>query len=98
MAIVISPRTLRKLGAKHQVSEQEVEQCFENLTGLLLIDSREDHRTNPPTLWFLALTNKRRLLKVCYVQDGNDQIVKTVYVPNETEVGIYRRRGGTIGL
>lgn len=98
MAIRISERVLRKLEEKHQVTEKEVQQCFENRTGLLLEDSREDHRTDPPTLWFLAPTNNRRLLKVCYVQVGNDQEIKTVFEPNETEMRIYRRLSGSTDI
>ncbi len=54
----ISGGVLDKLANKHQVERKEVEQCFRNINGPLLIDNREDHRTNPPTLWFLSYTNK----------------------------------------
>ena len=90
MAIVISAAVLEKLLDKHQVSEVEVHQCFQNICGGLLIDNREEHRTNPPTLWFIAMTNKRRLLKVCYMQIGADQHVKSVFEPVEIELRIYR--------
>lgn len=90
MAIVISAGILSKLQDKHQVTEAEVRQCFDNICGGLLIDDREDHRTDPPTLWFIAMTNKRRLLKICYVQKGADQHVKSAFDPIEIEMRIYR--------
>jgi hypothetical protein len=92
MAIVLSQAVLSKLQDKHNVAEFEVRQCFENICGGLLIDDREDHRTNPPTLWFIAMTNKRRLLKVCYVQIGADQHVKSTFEPIEIELRIYRAK------
>ena len=47
--------------------------------------TREEHRTNPPTHWFLAETCYGRLLKVVFVPDtnGKDIYIKTAYEPNE---------------
>lgn len=90
--IVISKEVKKKLEEKHDVSEAEVHQCFSNMTGQLLIDTREDHKTDPQTVWFIAPTNKRRLLKVCYVPNG-DFYLRTCYPPNETELRIYRKYG-----
>lgn len=85
----ISTTILQKLNEKHDVTRREVEQCFENMDGPLLIDDREDHRSDPPTLWFLARTNRNRLLKVVYIQRGEKIHLRTCYTPNETEVSIY---------
>lgn len=90
VSIVISKGTETKLKEKHSVDLKEVEQCFENRTGTLLKDLREDHQSDPPTLWFLALTNRNRLLKVCFIQRGADQHIRTVYAPNDTEIRIYK--------
>lgn len=92
--IVISDSIRAKLADKHQVTEREVEQCFENIDGPLLIDNREDHRTDPPTLWFISRTNHNRLLKVAYIQRGNSIYLRTCYEPNETEMQIYSRHLG----
>lgn len=91
--IIISSEVLEKLAIKHNVEQREVEQCFENLIGLFLEDDREDHRTDPPTLWFIAPTNKDRLLKVVFIFiDGNVHI-KSAFEPNEIEISIYERCG-----
>ncbi len=87
--LVISTATLTKLQDKHSVERREVEQCFENIDGPLLIDDREDHHTDPQTLWFISKTNKNRLLKVAYIQRGSTVFLKTCYEPNDDEIQIY---------
>lgn len=89
----ISPDILRKLSLKHSVTRQEVEQCFINRVGRLLIDTRENHKTDPPTLWFLSLTDRSRLLKVVYIQIGSTIHLKSAFSPNETEIEIFSRHG-----
>ena len=89
----ISPDIQRKLSFKHSVTRLEVEQCFVNRSGRLLMDTREKHKTDPPTLWFLALTNQSRILKIVYIQKGFQLILKTAYEPNEIELDIYERFG-----
>ena len=92
MAFVISPDVARKLQAKSPpVTQQEIEQCFENRHASLLIDKRLRNRTTPPTLWFIAKTNHRRDLKVVYIQMGADIVIKTAYEPNPDECRIYTK-------
>lgn len=92
-AIIISDGILAKLRDKHDVSRAEVEQCFQNRCGMFLRDNREDHRTDPPSLWFIAETNKGRLLKVvCMFVDGNIHI-KSVFEPNDDEIRLYEAQG-----
>ena len=87
----ISKVVEEKLLKKHGVCRREVEQCFENRRGVLLKDDREDHKTNPPTMWFLSFTNKGRLLKVVFIQSGCLIDLKTCYEPNEVEIRIYEK-------
>lgn len=91
MAIKISKKVREKLKEKHDVCDSEIYECFLNKNRSDLIDNREDNRTNPPTKWFLSETDKGRQLKVCYIQDGNDIFIKSVFPPNETEISIYGR-------
>lgn len=91
--IVISALILEKLKTKHDVTAAEVDQCFRNKIGTYLSDDREDHQTDPPTLWFVAPTNCERLLKVAFVfRDGNIYI-KSAYEPSEAVIEIYDRLG-----
>ncbi|MDE2047383.1 MAG: ADP-ribosyl-(dinitrogen reductase) hydrolase [Betaproteobacteria bacterium] len=92
--LTISAAVAMKLGNKHRVSRREVEQAFENRAGRLLKDQREQHRTDPPTLWFIAPSNKGRLLKVVYIQRGRAIELRTAYEPNEVERAIYAKHGG----
>jgi uncharacterized DUF497 family protein len=91
--LVVSTAIASKLHKKHRVSINEVEQCFVNRVGNLLYDTRAKTKTIPPTLWFIALTNKNRKLKVVYIQKGLRLILKTAYEPNEIELDIYERFG-----
>jgi len=90
--IKISKRITEKLLNKHQVTTTEVFECFFNRTKGLLEDARVDHKTNPPTLWFIAETDHSRLLKIVFIELPNGAYeIKTAYTPNDNEVKIYER-------
>lgn len=85
-----------KIMEKHQVSCKEVRECFLNRNGDYLVDDREDNRTDPATLWFLARTNCDRLLKVCFIysEERGTSFLKTAYAPNEAEIELYSIKTG----
>ena len=84
---------LAKLRDKHSVTVREVEQCFENKCGLYLEDDREDNRTDPATLQFIAPTNQDRPLKVVFIfLDGNIHL-KTAFDPDQADIAFYDRHG-----
>jgi hypothetical protein len=58
----------------------------------LLEDTRVNNRTEPPTMWFIAETDKGRQLKIVFIElaDGNYEI-KTAYEANGIEVKIYEK-------
>jgi uncharacterized DUF497 family protein len=90
---IISDAVREKLKVKHSVSEKEMLQCFENRCGVFLQDDREDHQTDPVTLWFVAQTNALRMLKIVFMFiDGNIHI-KTAYEANKYEIQIYEQKG-----
>lgn len=93
MTIIISSKIEAKLLDKHSVTKSEVEQCFQNIVGKFLTDNREQHKTDPETMWFLSYTNKNRLLKIVFVFKDNDFFVKTAYEPNIDEIEIYLAKG-----
>ncbi len=95
MALVLSKKVREKLASKTPpVTEEEILQSYANRSGRYLRDTREQHRTDPPTLWFLAETDFGRVLKVVFIQMGGDVVVKTAYDPNATERRIYSTFGG----
>lgn len=88
----ISDAVIKKLFEKHMVVPSEIEECFYNRSKGLLEDTREQHKTNPPTMWFIAETDDGRLLKVVFIEHQNQTYeVKTVYEPNDNEVRIYEK-------
>lgn len=95
---VFSDRILDKLDEKHRVSKKEVIQCFDSSNSdEYLEDSREEHKTIPPTQWFLAYTDSGRLLKVVFVfhESSNTFYIKTAYKPNKKEIDIFNHMNGT---
>ena len=97
MALVISPQIAEKLAKKHSVSQEEVAQCFANKTGRYLRDTRAVHATNPPTMWFIAETDYGRKLKVAFVPENGNIYLRTAFVPDATELALYKKYGnGTV--
>lgn len=91
--LIISPAMAAKLRDSHQVSVREVQQCFENKCGVYLEDTREDNRTDPPSLWFIAPTNKGRILKVIFVFRDAKVYLKSAYEAEPAAISVYDRNG-----
>ena len=89
--LVITPATKYKLENKHSVTELGVEQCFMNRCGTYLVDNREQHRTDPPTLWFVAETDRGRVLKIMFVHADGNVVLKSAYEASPEIQGIYDR-------
>ena len=87
---IVAHSIRRKLKFKHNVEISEVDECFCNREKGFLEDVREEHATNPPTLWFIAETNYGRKLKVIFIP-SDPLAVKTAYEPNEKEIMIYEK-------
>lgn len=92
MSIIISEKIANKLWLKHNVTPEEVEQCFANLEGVILRDTREEHKSNPPTMWFIACTNRGRKLKVVFIPENGDQYIRSAFPPDEVELRIYNNK------
>lgn len=89
MRIICSEGIRAKLQAKHEVSLKDVYECFENRSRGFLEDSSEEHRTEPPTLWFIAPNNHGRLLKVCFVFRDGAVYLRTAFPPSASNVAMY---------
>ncbi|MDE1255102.1 hypothetical protein L9W76_18455 [Vibrio aestuarianus] len=86
------PQSIKaKLKVKHGVSISEVEECFSNREKGFLEDTREQHKTNPATQWFIAETDYGRKLKVVFIEFPDRIELKTAYSPNEIEIEIYEK-------
>lgn len=91
MDLKISPKTIEKLRDKHGVSPQEVAECFANRWGKFFTDSRDEHRTNPPTWWFVSETDRGRVLKVVFVRYPDFFAIKSAYEPEDGSDALYEK-------
>jgi hypothetical protein len=91
--LYLSPSVREKL-RKRQITEAHVTQCFANRNGKYLIDDREEHRTAPPTKWFVASTDYGIILKVCFVFDPDTKLIeiKTAYPATAEVAAIYKKK------
>ena len=91
MRLIISPKVRQKLFCKDPpIYAEEIRECFENRLDDPIEDSRVEHKTKPPTMWFIAETNRFRRLKVVFIkQRSGDVLIRTAYEPDETEEWIY---------
>ena len=88
----ISDDVERKIREKHGVAFDEIIECFINRTGRYLRDTREQHRTTPPTEWFIAETDEGRRLKIVFMQYPDAIVIKTAYEPDPEEERIYAEK------
>ena len=93
MAIIISQKIHEKLATKHNVTTEEVSQCFANRSGKFLIDTREEHASDPPTKWFISETDFGRKLKIVFVPKDGNIYLRSAFIPNESEFSIYKNYG-----
>lgn len=91
MALIISDQIRDKIFIKHRVSEREIKQCFRYRLGDNLIDNREEHRTDPPTEWFLGKTSAGQVLVIFFINKDGDLHIKTAFSPTEERIEVYRR-------
>lgn len=93
MALLISNKVRQKLQTQsHNVTEQEIIECFANRTGLECLDLRAHHQTNPVTRWFVSETDYGRKLKICYMLHPNGLVeIKTAYAATQEIIRIYTK-------
>ena len=96
--MIVTESVRIKLRSKHSLSVEEVEEAISNLdpSHKLLEDSREQHKTNPPSLWFVSETNRGLKLKVVIIPANGDFYLKTAYPANSTEIEIYDRNKNSV--
>ena len=87
--LVVSSAVIAKLREKHNVTVREVEQCFENKCGLYLEDVRPEHQTDPATMWFVAPTNRDRILKVSFMFIDGNLHLKSGYDAEPEAIALY---------
>lgn len=93
MNLIISAAIRQKLLKKQPpVNEDDIMQCFSNRSGKFLEDDREEHRTDPPTKWFISETDYGVRLKVVFIyRAGKGVFIRSAYSPNSDEIRIYEK-------
>ncbi len=97
MSLIVSVEIEKKLLRKHNVTKQEVIECFANRDGDYLIDEREEHKTDPATHWFIAETDYGRKLRIYFVPHTNadgeiDLFLKTALQPKQHHIDTYNKK------
>ena len=97
MNIIISPKVRAKLSSKNPpVQLSEIHECFTNRTRTYLLDTREDHQSDPPTRWFIAETHYGRKLKIAFILREGCLTIRTAYSPSDVELAIYASRSSPL--
>lgn len=91
MKLEISKKIRDKLRDKHSVTIREVYECISNIEGELLEDTAEQHQTIPPSVWFIAPTDRGRMLKVVLVPvpDEGKVYLKTAFDAKTKHIEVY---------
>lgn len=89
MFLKISDKIRDKLTDKHGVTEQEIIECFANRCRESLVDDREEHVTDPPTVWFVSETFYGRKLLILYIQRDECTFIKSAFEPTAGREAFY---------
>ncbi len=90
MYLYVTKNVENKIKEFHNVEVIEAEEAFANFNGRMLQDDRLQHKTKPPTYWFLSTTFDGRLLKLVVKIDF--AFLKTAYKPSEEEIIYYEEK------
>lgn len=69
---------------------EEVREYYANRAGPWFKDSRDDHQTEPPTKWFVSMTDRCRVLKIVFVEYPGFCAIKSAFEPREQSKEHYR--------
>jgi uncharacterized DUF497 family protein len=85
-----SQKIENKLAARG-ITVEDITACFRNREGGFATETRPEHVTVPPTLWFIAEDDKGRLLKVIfmYFTAGKEAHIKSAYEANDKQQKLY---------
>lgn len=95
MKLLISPKVRSKLAGKNPpVNEDDIHQCFSNRVGRFLEDTREEHKTDPITKWFISETDYGVKLKIVFIAYPEKGVaIRSAFAPDEEELRIYKKFG-----
>lgn len=89
--IYISPSVHTKIENKHGLNIGEVHEAIASRTGKYLKDMREEHKSDPPTLWFIGESHAGKKIKIAFIFKDGVFIIRTAYIANSEELRIYAK-------
>ena len=97
--LVISPKIKDKIAREDHgsITEREVRECFMAWDHRFCFDQKEEHRTDPPTRWFVGESHIGRLLKIMYIDDGENVYLKSAYLANGDVKRIFDKYSQDLG-
>lgn len=93
--LYITEKIKTKLNNKHSLKVDVIEQVWKDYNGITLVDTREEHRTHPPTEWFIGTSTNGVAIKIVFVPHKEIEglvFLKTAYKPSSREIEIYKKR------
>jgi hypothetical protein len=93
MDIVIRSKHIEDKLKVRNIGLEDIVQCFANREGGFPEDNRPNHKTVPPTRWFIAEDDSGRLLKIVFMYlEGSKEIhVKSAFEPNSQQLLLYKK-------
>jgi len=94
MSLYISLKVREKLALPdHNVTGEEIVQCFANRYRGFCTDSRAHHQAPLPTQWLVAETDYGRRLKIVFLHDvlNNKMEIKSAYPASNEVTRIYEK-------
>ncbi|MCB5227646.1 ADP-ribosyl-(dinitrogen reductase) hydrolase [Alishewanella sp. 16-MA] len=91
MAIYISDKVKNKIQEKHGLTLDEVYEAISGRLAGFLADTREEHKSDPPTYWFIGSTDFGKKIKVAFIYKDDTLIIRTAYEANPRELAIYNK-------
>lgn len=94
MTLNISLKIRAKLAQPdHNVTEEEILQCFANRYRGFCTDIRPEHQAPLPTQWFVAETDYGRSLKIVFLHDVTNarMDIKSAYPATVEVIRIYEK-------
>lgn len=91
MGLKVSSKVKDKLWEKHNLTITEVKEGFANRTAGFLDDTRADHKTDPPTRWFVSETDRGKRIKIIFIYKNDNIIIKSAYPPELDAEKMYSR-------
>ena len=89
--MILHDSVKNKVYKKHKLTLNEIQEAFENPLGNIYEDNRSEHKTTPPTLWFIGETLYGKKIKIVYIAfPDKPPVIKSAYEPEQPTKELYK--------